>query len=94
MSKIEEADGGVRDRKAKRPKPARGKALGILNPYGDLWTYETFQTEELARAYIKAFWAPIDHGPDLSKFTVIPVKVTVSAIADTSGQQSVPGRQK
>lgn len=65
----------------KKPKPARGKAFGILNPYGDLWTYEHFPNEASARAYVREFWATVpDHNQDLSKFKVVPVRVTVSAL--------------
>lgn len=67
-------------KEAKRPKPARGEAFGILNPYGDLWTFDHFPNEAEARALIKAFWEQPGFGPcDLTKFKVIPVKVTVSA---------------
>lgn len=64
----------------KRPKPARGEAFGILNPYGDIWTHDTFHTEADARAYIVAFWRNVrSPSVDPSAFKVIPVKVTVSA---------------
>jgi hypothetical protein len=64
---------------AKRPKPARGEAFGILNPYGDIWTHETFRTEARAKAYVAAFWAGLRTTVNLEDFKVIPVKVTVSA---------------
>jgi hypothetical protein len=64
----------------KRPKPTRGKALGILNPYGDLWTYETFATETRARQYIADFWRGNPNAPALDKFKVVPVRVTVSVL--------------
>ncbi len=62
----------------KRAKPARGKAFGILNPYGDLWTYSTFETEAEARKYIADFWRGLQGEERLDRFKVIPVKVTVS----------------
>lgn len=87
--------GGVRSRKPKRARPAHGEALGILNPYGDIWTHETFRSEFAAKAYVRAFWATIQgHGVDVDKFTVVRVKVTVSAIADTTEPQVSPGRTK
>lgn len=69
---------------SRRAKPARGKALGILNPYGDLWTYETFDTEAEARAYIAAFWRGMPGEAGLERFTVIPVKITVSDARPTT----------
>lgn len=71
---------------AKKIKPARGEAFGILNPFGDLWTYAHFPTEEAARACVATFWKGISHPPDLSLFKVIPVKVTVSAATQPTGQ--------
>jgi len=63
-----------------RPKPARGKGFGILNPFGDLWTYHWFDTEADARRFIADFWRGNQSAPDLDKFKVIPVRVTVSAL--------------
>jgi hypothetical protein len=87
--------GGVREpAEAKRPKPARGKAWGILNPYGDLWTYETFSTAEAAEAYVRLFWKGVRTAPqDLTRFKPIRVKVTVSALKtpDTTGADLGPG---
>jgi hypothetical protein len=82
--------GGVRSRTAKRPSPIRGNAYGILNPYGDFWTWQTFETERAARDYVVAYWRTFPKPPhDTSRFRVIPVKVSVSAIADTSGENDL-----
>ena len=64
--------------RTKKPKPARGKAYGILNPYGDLWTYEHFPSEIAAMDYIDAFWK--NTSVDKSKFKIVRVRVTVSAL--------------
>lgn len=77
--------------KARRPKPARGKAFGILNPYGDFWTYQTFETERAARDYVARFWGQrcFRHTSyDHRKFKVIPVRVTVSALGVHSGTRA------
>jgi hypothetical protein len=75
----------------KRPKPARGEAYGILNPWGDLWTHDTFQTEALARKHIEDFWRNFPSPPtDLSRFKVIRVKVTVSALQKTRPSEAAP----
>lgn len=67
--------------------PARGTAWGILNPYGDLWTHNTFQTEAEAAEYIRSFWKDWPGGApsNLSAFRAVPVKVTVSYKASTGG---------
>lgn len=63
----------------RRGKPARGKAFGILNPWGDVWTHETFDTEERAAHYVVRFWRDFPGVKrDTSQFKVVPVKVTVS----------------
>lgn len=59
-------------------KPYRHKALGILNPYGDLWTPEFFSTEAQAREHLESFWAKTPEKND--GFKVVPVRVTVSVI--------------
>jgi hypothetical protein len=63
---------------AGRCKPARGEAWGILNPYGDVWTYDTFQTERAARDHLMAFWRNFTAPPDTSEFKIVRVRVTVS----------------
>ncbi len=73
--------GEGRARKFRRAKPARSsgcQVFGILNPYGNLWTWETFASESEARDYVRRFWLSMPGTTDLSKFKVIPVKVTVS----------------
>lgn len=65
----------------KRPKPLRVKRFGILNPWGDLWSYETFDTVDAAGAHIAQFWK-FSKDTDVSKFRVVPVRVTVSVIAE------------
>lgn len=68
------------ERKARRCKPARGEAWGILNPWGDVWTTDTFATEAAARQHIEDFWSQPGFMPqDTGKFRVVRVKVTVSA---------------
>jgi hypothetical protein len=75
-----ECEPGPRVPPKRRPKPARGAAFGILNPYGNVWTFESFPTEAAAREYLEAFWRNPGFGPqDTSKFQIVPVRVTVSA---------------
>jgi hypothetical protein len=71
-------------RAPKKPKPARGEAWGILNPYGDLWTYETFESEDAVKAYVKRFWSdfPPSSRGDLTKFKPVRVRVTVSVLPE------------
>lgn len=63
---------------AKMPKGARGEAWGILNPYGDLWTWQTFDTPELAISYVERFWRDIKTAHELSRFKPVRVKVHVT----------------
>lgn len=77
-------------RKFRRAKPARStgcKVYGILNPYGDLWTWKTFASEDEARAHIRNFWRGTGHEAGVDRFTVIPVRVTVSDARPTPSAQ-------
>lgn len=66
--------------KAKRPKPYRTtKRFGILNPSGDMWTVNTFETSNAAQRHLEAFFGKPHIG--LKKFKIIPVRVTVSALS-------------
>lgn len=64
---------------SKRAKPARREMFGILNPYGDIWSTSTFETEAHARKFISDFWRN-SKDIDLSQFKVIRVRVVVSAL--------------
>jgi hypothetical protein len=55
----------------------KGEAWGILNPYGELWTHQTFPTERAARDYVDAFWR-WPGAPETSGFTTVRVNVRVS----------------
>ena len=64
----------------KKPKGAKGEAWGILNPYGDLWTHETFKSEAAALEYVRAWWSwDREGGGDLARFKAICVNVHVTA---------------
>lgn len=68
---------------SKKPKPYRRERLGIINPYGDIWTSETFDTEQAARKYIADFWRGLQGEADIDQFKVVPVVVRVSALEPT-----------
>ena len=90
------ASQGCGDVVAARPQEARsGKRItqtakqyadytrfGILNPYGRIWTSDTFLTREAARRHVDDFWRnfPDPKARDTSRFTIIPVKVTVAPL--------------
>jgi hypothetical protein len=65
---------------ARTPKGTKGEAWGILNPYGDIWTTRTFETEQDARDHVAAFWSDLDGGTerDLRKFKPVRVNVHVT----------------
>lgn len=65
---------------ARRPKGTKVERWGILNPYGDLWTHETFESADQARRYVHRFWQGLNGaGGDLRRFRPIRVKVHVTA---------------
>lgn len=68
-------------------KPARTSAVGILNPWGELWTYKTFDHADEARAYVERYWRefPGKANVDTGKYEVVPVRVTVSVIQSAKG---------
>lgn len=68
----------------RQPKGAKGEAWGILNPYGDLWTHKTFESETAALEYVRAWWSwNREAGGDLTRFKPIRVNVHVTAIRAT-----------
>jgi len=60
--------------------------LGILNPWGDIWTPTTFDTEAEARDYMARYSTTFKPALNLSKHTVVPVRVTVS-VANPPGSK-------
>jgi hypothetical protein len=62
------------------PRPYTEIALGILGPYGNVWTPDTFETIEEARKHVADFWAGQPVEQDLSAFKIVPVEVTVTPI--------------
>lgn len=61
----------------KKPRPYEMSRFGILNPYGDIWTPDTFDSPEEAEEHVAEFFKGIE--TDLTMFKVIPVNVTVTA---------------
>jgi hypothetical protein len=60
----------------RQPKTARMDHLwGILNPYGDVWSYRVFDTPEEARAHLEDFWRDYDKGEPTRCYRIVPVKV-------------------
>lgn len=71
----------VRLTKASRPRGyVDTNRFGILNPWGDIWTSETFKSEAEARKHIEDFCRLIDDAGSLTRFKVVPVRVHVTAI--------------
>lgn len=73
------------------PKPAEGEAWGILNPWGDVWTYDVFNSPEAATAYVKRFWGDNRSKVDLNAFKPVRVTITV-AVADEQPGPNPPAR--
>lgn len=75
----------------KRPKGYIDETrFGILNPWGDVWSSETFTTEDAARAYINAFWRNVKDPGDLSRFRVVRVRTHVT-VPSALQDQKAPG---
>ena len=70
--------------KAKKPKTASNTGYGILNPYGDMWTSEIFDTPGKARGHLERFWrGNPNYGPsDLDKFKIVRAKQTSSYVGE------------
>jgi hypothetical protein len=51
---------------------------GIINPYGQFWTDDTFASPEQAAASVTAFWK--GNAIDISRFSYVPVVVTIIAV--------------
>lgn len=65
----------------RKPKGRSDQQWGILNPYGDLWTYETFATPEAAREHVADFWSEMKTiETDISRFRIVRVNVRVNAV--------------
>jgi hypothetical protein len=78
-----------------RTKSKVTKALGILNKYGQLWTHNTFETEDEARKHLSQFWASpgftkADYDP--KSFKVVPVRVTVTPLRARPSTDKEGGR--
>lgn len=74
--------------KAKKVAPYRTtKRFGIQNHIGGVWTPQTFETAEAAQKYLDECrsWWPKRDGDGLGRHKVIPVRVTVSALAVRGG---------
>lgn len=67
------------------PRPYRMDRFGILSPYGDIWSCNTFGTEDEARQYIADYWRGT--GVRLDTFKVVPVEVVVSARSSRRDEQ-------
>ncbi len=60
-----------------KKKPLKAKSLhriGILNGYGEFWTFKTFGSEEMAHKHIDEFWENINLGQDF-KYQLVEVKI-------------------
>lgn len=51
--------------------------FGIINPYGGIWSPETFGTKDAAWEHLRTFWRGTKMENELDGFTVEHVKITV-----------------
>jgi hypothetical protein len=67
---------------------AEGEAWGILNPYGRLWTHNTFPSEDAARRHVEAFWRGNPNAGDYVR-GLKPVRVNVRVtLAEIDGSNA------
>ena len=62
--------------------------FGILNPWGEFWTHETFTSEIAAQRHIDAYWPAPD---DRKGFIVVPVRVVIEDGRPLSLARPAPG---
>lgn len=67
--------------KKRKPRTASRDGFGILNPYGDFWGPNLFDTEADAKAHFDAFWRGVKDAPDWSRYRVVPARQRISALA-------------
>lgn len=67
--------------------PYEMEAIGILNPYGQIWSRNTFETVDAAKAYVRDFWKGRPEG-ELERYRYIPVNVTITYRQGTNEQPS------
>lgn len=70
----------------KAPRSSTLDRWGILNPWGDVWTVDTFNDADSAREYLRAFWS--GQKQDLTTFRIVPVRVRVSVPFELRGKSS------
>lgn len=72
----------------KKPRSTAREVYGILNPYGDVWTTETFDTEEAARKHVRDFWHSMPDG-----YRIVRARVRVSYIGEVdAGRTALSAR--
>jgi hypothetical protein len=67
---------------SKKPKTASREGYGILNPYGDMWSSNVFDTMDEASEYLRNFWRKSKPGADLSAYKIVKAKQTAKYLAD------------
>ena len=55
----------------------RTDQFGIVNPYGQIWTTDTFDSPEAAQAHLNAFWRGTKEA-GIERFAIVPVRVRVT----------------
>lgn len=58
--------------------------FGILNPYGQFWTPDTFNSRDDAEQCIRNFWRGQAADDFLKRAKIIPVKITVEESRSTT----------
>lgn len=56
--------------KRKKPRGTSREGYGILNPYGDMWTTDIFDTVDQAHEHVRRFWNGSETGKTF-RYTVV-----------------------
>ena len=68
--------------KTKRtPKATSRVGYGIVNPYGDMWTTDIFETEDSARKHLANFWRGVEN-QDLRRYRIVRAETRTSFLGD------------
>ena len=78
----------------RRPKATSRVGFGIVNPFGDMWTTDIFNSEEATRNHLKRFWSVVDSSSrDLSRYRIVRATQTTKFLADLPAPNKQEGAE-
>jgi hypothetical protein len=58
-------------------KPLDRPGFGIVNPFGQFWSTDIFDSEDDAKRHLERFWSGVKNAPSLDQFTVVPALLVI-----------------